>query len=64
MTKKHFAAVAATLKREWSRTDSLPAMERETVRNTLRGVVSGLSDTFAQTNPRFDRSRFHDAIMS
>lgn len=55
MTKKHFIAVAATIKGQRSgQPDSV-------VNEALDAVAWGLAGTFAGLNPNFDKRRFLDA---
>lgn len=52
MTKKHFIAIAATIRNELS---LAPSTEHE---QAIEATAISLAATFWQFNPRFDRARF------
>lgn len=59
MTKKHFEAIAQTLRDEFEAT--LPSADPEFIRGAayaLEETAKSLADYFARENPRFDRDRF------
>lgn len=59
MTRKHFEAVAQTIKDEFEAT--LPSSNPEFIRGAAYAVSEtaySLADYFARENPNFDRNRF------
>jgi len=54
MTRKHFEAVAATIRKEWT---AAPSHEHPAISR----IAQSMASTFAEVNPRFDRARFMDA---
>jgi hypothetical protein len=59
MSKKHFIAIAATIRSQIDSESHLIAGPRKTVRlETIAESANRLADVFANENPRFDRARF------
>lgn len=54
MTRKHFEAIAADIRSEYSHAE-------ESERLIIRRVTNALCSTFRQINPRFDTEKFLDA---
>ena len=63
-TKRHYAAVADSIRREASRVRIVghsDPINRESQLEELRNVVRVLGDTFLNDNPNFQRSAFYNA---
>lgn len=59
MTKKHFEAIARTIRDEFEAT--LPSSDPEFIRGAayaLEETAKSLADYFARENPRFNRAQF------
>lgn len=62
MTKKHYIAIAATIKQD---VDSAARLQNPEVLATMQRMANYACETFAQVaredNPRFDHARFRKA---
>ncbi len=58
MTKKHFEAIAATIRKE---REFQVSQGNHSAAIAITAVAHGLASDFAQANPRFDRVKFLDA---
>lgn len=62
MTRKDYVALAAALNDEVEAAYADSTRSGETAARTLCNVTVRVADVLAADNPRFDRSRFYDAV--
>ena len=61
MTRKHFQAIAAIIRREHEKLDQQP---RYCARDMLNTIGNKIANVCEQENPNFDRERFAKACSS